>query len=144
MTKLDARRWLLIASFVLTLVVFLLFALAPAIGLPVTWDQALRLMEIVLPVFTGYVGSITLLIIRRGRRREGDAKPIPLLRLAVQGPILIFTAAALAAIVGFAVSNGANATPGSGMSVDQLAAAIAAALSLLSVSTSVVMSYLTE
>jgi len=59
MTILFARRWLILASLIVSGLVFLFVILAPVLGYPLTWDQALRIVELIVPVFFGYLGTGT-------------------------------------------------------------------------------------
>jgi hypothetical protein len=127
-----------------TAATFLLFVIGPAVGLPLKWDQALRLTEIVVPVFLSYMGSMTLFLFRRDQIAQNVPQANSLLPLLVKGPVIVFAVCIVAILVGFALSNRSSASVGTGMSVDQLAAAISAALGILTVTTSSVISYLAD
>jgi hypothetical protein len=144
MTTDAARNWIVAASLGITAVDFVFFLLAPALGFPLTFDQAVRLLEIVLPVFMGYLGSATHFLFRIPPA-DAPAEVHPpggLLGLLVRGPIIVFGLATFAAIFAFGFSNRSMATAGSGMSLDALAGSLSAALGLLSVTTNVAVSYL--
>jgi hypothetical protein len=140
----NARVWLIVASLGITSAAFGFFLLAPAIGFPLAFEQAIRLLEIVTPVFFSYLGSATYFIFHKSES-EAQVKVTgspELLALVLKGPIYVFGVAMLAAIVGFGYSNRAAAPAGAGMSVDLLAASISAALGLLAVTTNVIVSYI--
>ena len=61
------REWLVLSSLLLTgtgLVFFVFFSLAPALGFPLEYRQSLRVLEIIFPVFAGYLGSTTLFVFK--------------------------------------------------------------------------------
>lgn len=139
----SAREWLIKAGLYATGIAFVFYLLAPALHYPISYDQTPRILEVVLPVFLGYVGTATHFIFQQGDRTTAAVKlPARLLRLIVKGPLLVFGLGWLALTVAFGVSNSSSATDGSGMSVDQLSAFLATLLSLLAVSTGVAVSYL--
>lgn len=139
-----ARRWLIKASLTITGLYFVFFFTAPAMGYPLTFEQSIRILEIVLPVFLGYLGNGTYFLFKTHEpniKRTLKGSP-ELFRLLVIGPILVFAAASIAAIIAFGLSNRASAPPGSGMNVDLLAGAMSASLGLLAVTTNIIVSYL--
>ena len=137
-----ARTWLVTASLVITAAEFTFFLVAPAIGFPLTFDQAIRLLEIVFPVFLGYLGSATHFVFRSQRRAIAFQGASSLFGLVVRGPIFIFGVAVAVALWAFGYSNRLAAVPGSGMSVDALAIVLSIALGLTTVSTNVVVAYI--
>jgi hypothetical protein len=138
MTIHKARVWLINASLCTTAAIFVFFLIAPTIGYPLSFEQAVRFIEIVLPVFLGYLGTATSFIFggRHGDPKAGTKNLNELLGILVRGPVIVFAAACCAALCAFGVSNGEAASPGSGMSIDVLAGVLAAALGLLTISTS--------
>ncbi len=140
----NARSWVINASLLITAANFVFFFVAPAVGFPLTFDQAARLLEIVIPVFLGYLGSATHFLFRpyRPRAHRAPVHSSKLLGILVRGPVVVFGIATLAAIFAFGFSNRKSAPPGVGMGIDDLAGALAASLGLLAVTTSVAVSYL--
>ena len=138
MTIHKARVWLVNASLATTATVFVFFLIAPTIGYPLTFEQSIRLIEIILPVFFGYIGTATNFIFgAKYNEPADDTNNISeLLGILVRGPVIVFSLACIAALTAFGISNGENASPGSGMSLDVLAGVLAAALGLLTISTS--------
>src|SRR5262249_9229487 len=57
MNQNTARTWLVNVSLVVTGAFVIFMTLGPAIGYPLEFQQALRLTEVVIPVFLGYLGS---------------------------------------------------------------------------------------
>jgi len=139
----NARKWLITSSLRITGAVFVFFVIAPAVDFPLTFPQARGLLEIVLPVFLGYLGSASHFVFSRRTRR----KPIPMNRspelvsLLIRGPVIVFAVVSICAIAVFGYSNRISAKAGSGMSLDVLASLLSAALGLLAVTTNVAASY---
>lgn len=140
----QARLWIIKASLIVIALNFTFFLLAPTIGYPLTFEQAVRLIEIISPVFMAYLGSASYFIF--SSTQEGPEINIGgdkgMLSLLVKGPVYVFALAALSAMIAFGYSNRAEAVSGSGMSVDILSGSISAILGLLAVTTNVIVAYL--
>lgn len=144
MTIDSARKFVILTSLTATGLVFVFFLVAKPLGFPLDWDEVQRIVEVLLPVFVGYLGTATHFLFHNP---QNDASVelgsrAPLLGILIKGPIVIFTAASIAILFAFGYSNRHGAPQGSGMSVDQLAWAFTAALGILTVTTSVAVSYL--
>lgn len=144
MDVVEARTWVIKASLVITGAEFLFFLVAPALGYPLEYPEAVRLLEILVPVFFGYLGSATHFLF-------GKSTPTPLisaagaaeqLGLLVRGPVLVWGTASAGAIFAFGYTNRLNAGSAPGMNIDQLAGSLAIAMGLLTVTTNIVVSYL--
>jgi len=146
MTADEARRWLIKATLLLTGATFVFLLMAPVVGYRLAWKDAIRVFEIVLPVFLGYLGTAAQFVFQNmaGKENSGIAatQTNPFLSLLVRGPIWLFGLVIATALVAFGVSNSASAAAGTGMSADALAGVITAALGLLNVTTQVAVSYL--
>jgi hypothetical protein len=144
MTIFEARKVIIWTSLGSTAAVFVFFLVGPPLGFPLGWDQVQRVIEIVLPVFLGYLGTATHFLFKKsdpsGDLDLGDKAP--LLGILIRGPLIVFGLAVAAILFAFGFSNRTNAKPDSGMSVDQLAWALTAALGILTASTGVSVSYL--
>ena len=68
MGKEAARVWLVKASLIVTTLTFVFFIVAPAFNFPLSFGEAIRLLEIVAPVFLGYLGSATQFLFLKDRR----------------------------------------------------------------------------
>lgn len=142
----TARLWLVRASLasVGSLLAFVL--LAPLFHYPLQYQDAPRVLEICVPVLLSYLGAAVRFVTRGVR----SSAPTPnstkhesdLLGLVIKGPILVFLVVSGAAFVAFGVSNRASAPIGIGMGLDQLCTTLTIALSILTASTSVLVSYL--
>jgi hypothetical protein len=138
----QAQKSVVIASLAIVGSQILFFPVAPAIGYPLEYDQAISVLQITLPVFLGYLGVATQFVFRQPTPKPAVINLPELLPYLLWGPLAIFALASLAAIVAFGVTNGARATPGSGMTVPQLSGAVTVCLSLLTVTTNTIVSYL--
>ena len=136
----EARKWLILSSLIITGVQIIFLFSAPAFNFPLNYPKNLDLLQIISPVFLGYLGSASHFIF------QNPAPPVPVqnqfLGLLVKGPIAIYAIAIIAAFASFGYSNRVGAPIGSGMSVDNLATALSAALGILAVTTGVITSYL--
>lgn len=141
----KARKWLLLSSLTFTGTILIFFMCAPAMGYPLEFAQSLRLLEIILPVFLGYLGSAALFVFgtdqpeHRTILKEGTHE---LTAYLIKGPIIVFALALSALIIAFWRTNNANAQPGSGISVDQLSVGISLILGLLTVTTNIAVGFL--
>jgi hypothetical protein len=141
---LDLERiWAIKASLTIILASIVLLFCAPAIGYPLDFDQSIRLLQIIIPVFSGYLGLAAASIfgnaideVKLPRRR------LKLLRILLRGPIYVSaTGLAFIAIV-FGMTNRQGALPGTGMTIDQLAWSITALLGILASTTGLIVSKL--
>jgi hypothetical protein len=137
------RRWLIFASFGATGTSLLFFICAPALGYPLEPPASLRLLQLTVPVFSGYLGSMTAFVLSgRARYASPPAETSRYLPLIVKGPVLIFTIGMIASIITFGFANRLAAAPGTGMSVDSLSTSITLCLGILTVTTGAVVAYL--
>jgi hypothetical protein len=145
MTFARARMFIVLASLILAGFAVVFFLLAPYAGYPLKPFQTPRLLEIVIPVFLGYVGTATQFVFRHGhaadsQERIADGSPIG--TVLVVGPVVLFVIAEAAVVLAFGISNGKTASPGSGMNIDQLATNMTMALGLMTVATNTAVSFL--
>lgn len=140
----SARLWLIKASLSATALAFCFFIVAPACGYPLRFDQSFKLLEIILPVFVGYLGSATQFVFSKHEPvgPEVHGQRAAFVGLLVRGPILVFSLGLVSAVVAFGITNRPGAPAGTGMSVDALSGIVTAALSLQAASTGAIVSYL--
>lgn len=140
----DARKWLVTASLIITGALFLFFILAPAFHYPLQFKQARSLLEVLLPVFLGYLGSAAHFLFRvEGAPQVVRSVQSPaLLTLLLKGPVVIFTIAVTAALIAFGVMNRSGQNDGGGMTIQDLSGILSLALGLLTITTSVLSAYL--
>jgi hypothetical protein len=144
----SARKWIIISSLIVSTSTFVFFVISPALEL-LLFNQALRLLQIVFPVFIGYLASAAHFVfstrpdeaLEEGRESR-IGRHSELASILIRWPIIIFGFIMAVAIGAFAYTNRSNATLGSGMSVDQLALTLSISLGLLSATTNVAVSYL--
>lgn len=142
MTVFQARKWLIIASLGVATTSFAFFILAPVFGFPLRFSQAITILQIIFPVFLGYLGAATQFVFQRTSTAASAVKARPMMELLVKGPVIVFCIMVTVAIIAFGYSNRASAAMGEGMSVDFLAGVVTAALGLLAVTTNVIVAYL--
>lgn len=144
MTTNQARKWIIMSSLLATGSIFTFFVIAPSVGFPLEYHQAGRFIEILIPVFLGYLGSAANFVFSSADTESKNTKlrNPTLVGLLVQGPIIVFSLVVMAALVGFGLSNRRGGPPSAGLSVNDLAVMITAALGLLTVTTNVAVSYL--
>lgn len=126
-----------------TTAVLVFFLLAPALGYPLEYSQSLRILEIILPVFLGYLGSGALYVFRQDSPDDVIAfrsDSADLVGLLIKGPIIVFCLGLIALITAFGLFN--SRAQGGGMSIDQLSGGMSAILGLLTVTTNVAIAYL--
>ena len=138
-----ARRLLVWSSIIITGTLLVFFIIGPALGFPLTFEEAVRLLELDLPIFVGYLGSATQFVFQQ---QNNEKPPIvvngPLVRILIIGPLILFALANIAGLVAFGISNRPSAPAGTGMNVDLLAVITSAALSILAVTTNIAVAYL--
>jgi hypothetical protein len=136
MTVSAARKWIILASLIITGVQIVFLLAAEALHYPLKFRESMSLVEIISPVFLGYLGSATHFIFRAVSPRVLVRKEF--LGLLVKGPIVIYVIAVITAFAVFAYTN-AQGTP---MDISDLRTALSTALGILAVTTGVITSYL--
>jgi hypothetical protein len=140
MTIDSARKWLIIASLLITGLQMCFLVVAPVINYPLVYPKNLDLLQIISPVFLGYLGSASHFVF------QNQPQEVPVqnqyLGYLIKGPLGIYALVVLTAFASFGYANRASAAPGSGMSVDNLATALSLALGVLAVTTGIITSYL--
>ena len=147
MDILTARKWIIVTSFLIGTVTFIFFIVAPALEFPLLYDQAWRLLQIVFPVFLGYLASAAHFVFAGAQNDEAEraarvGRHNELAGLLIRWPIILFGILVAVAVSAFGYTNRRNAVVGTGMSVDFLATALSLLLGLLTATTNVAVSYL--
>lgn len=140
MTPDKARKWIVLASLIATGAQAVFLIVAPVAGYPLEYPKNLSLLQIVMPVMLGYLGSAAHFIFIApppAVQANND-----LLGLMVKGPIVIYCLVIIAAFAAFGYSNRQGVAIGSGMSVDSLNNAVSMSLGVLAATTGVIVSYL--
>jgi hypothetical protein len=140
MTVDEARTWLIKASLIATGSQMVFLILAPTFGFPLAWPKNLDIIQIITPVFLGYLGAATHFIF---------IVPTPAvtvnnqyLGVILKGAIYIYAAVVISAFVAFGWTNRVGAPIGSNVTVDNLTNALSAALGVLAVTTGIMSAYL--
>jgi hypothetical protein len=145
MTVDAARKWLVFSSLSITGGLLVFFLLAPAAGYPILFAQSLRVLEVLLPTFLGYIGTAAFFVFRADSSADLAVfrkTSAPLVGMLIRGPVLVFSLSLTVLIIAFGIMNSPAAPPGSGISFDQLTAGVSVILGLLAVTTNVAISYL--
>jgi hypothetical protein len=135
MTIVQARLWLVRTSLAATSALIAFIVIAPLFGYPMSFADALRVGELVFPVFFGYLGSATTFLLSPGKPSKLEAPLGPLFALLLKGPLLIFVIGTALSLVAFGVTNGRSAAAGTGIPINTLAGIITAFLGLLTITT---------
>ncbi|MET0502919.1 MAG: effector-associated domain EAD1-containing protein [Candidatus Binatia bacterium] len=138
----TARVVIVAASLVLTGLLLLFFMAAPFLGAPFNENQNenVRLIEIVLPVFLGYLGSASHFLFYRNRGREVAEDQQSLLGLMVFGSLSLFALFIVALLAIFWVSNLSDSQ--GAMDFDSLSRWFSLAMGLLACTIGIVSAYL--
>jgi hypothetical protein len=88
----SARMAIVCYSLAITgsLLIFLILAQPLGIRFDYGQEQNLRLIDVVLPTFVGYLGAASHFIFNANRGREVDEQNAPMLRVLIHGPFVIF------------------------------------------------------
>jgi hypothetical protein len=140
MTANQARKILIVSSLVITGGQLIFFLVAPSVGFPLAYPMNLSLLQIISPLFLGYLGAAAHFVFK---------DPTPqiqvnneFLGVLVVGPVAIYFIAVIAAFGAFRYSNREGAPIPGGISVENLSTALSIILSVLAATTSVLISYL--
>lgn len=136
----DARRFLILWGLIITGAQMSFLMVAPSLGFPLGYPKNLDLLQIISPVFLGYLGAASHFIFQPEEPEVSVRNQY--LELLLKGPIFIYFIAVAAAFVAFGYSNRVGATIGEGMSVENLSTALTICLGLLAVTTGILSSYL--
>jgi hypothetical protein len=144
MTVTEARSFIVKTSLIGTASIFLFIIVGKPLGYPIGWSQVQRVIEIVLPVFLGYLGSASLFIFsRRANRAEVSfGAHEALAGQLIKGSVFVFALVLSGILFAFGYSNRAGAAQDDGMDIDQFAWALTAVLGILNVSTNAAVSFL--
>jgi hypothetical protein len=140
MTAAQARLWIIRASLVSYGCAFVFFVLAPAIGYPLYYADAINVLKIIIPIFASYLGA-AVLFLGTGENVEVEEQPNAMLGLLVRWPVIIFSLGMVALLVGFPLSNGGKFS-GSGMTPNTLSLLVSILTGLLAATTGAISSFL--
>lgn len=140
MTVNQARTWVIVASLSLTLALILFAIIAPSTSYPIEYSDAMRIIQIILPVISGYLGTAAHHLFAG----DPDDRPLPRqwpwFKYLVKGPFIVLGVVMIVLIITFGLSHRPSSQ--SGMSPDMFATFVTAAVSILTLTTSVIVAQL--
>ncbi len=145
MTPEEARTWIIRTSLTLTTCVFAFLVIAPIAGYPLDpgANHVIRLLQILTPVFVGYLGSAAHFVFGDNTSAASSQQQLsPNAVLMIKGPVLAWVIMAVLSFTAYGLSNRRGVPAGSGWSFDLLSGLLTVTLSLLSATTNLAVSYL--
>ncbi len=127
------------------LMLFLLLAQPIGMRFDYLHEQNLRLIDVVLPTFLGYLGAASHFLFNANRGREVPPENVVLLRLLIHGPFVIFIIVVVALFVSYYISHRPLTTDEprvDQMSFESLSRYLSICLGLLAATVGVISSYL--
>jgi hypothetical protein len=131
MTTEDARRKLILLS-LSTTVLFSAFLIISPLFTPFSSKEALQVVQVVFPVFAGYIGAAVLFLFR-GSPTNGAIADQGLLRTLIYAPFIVFWCLAAAVLFYFYLSN--QPGHGEGMSFPELMTYVTLIISFMNITT---------
>jgi hypothetical protein len=138
MTPELARRKIVLLSLVTT-VAFACFLIVSPLFLPLSAQEAYQTVQIVFPVFAGYVGAAVIFLFR-GHGGPGTVADSEILRYMVYAPFAIFWTMGAAVMFYFFVSNLPGGVPG--MEFSQLTNYVTLLVSFMNATTGALTAFL--
>jgi hypothetical protein len=138
----SERVWLPGADLTLTGCIILFFVVSPAFGYPLTYDESYQVMQIVFPVFVGYLATAVAFVVRPVAEQQIDQQRLSVLRLLIRGPIFLFAGGILIVWLVFGYSNSGYALAGTGMTLKVFTNLHTALLAILAATTGGLIAFL--
>lgn len=104
----EARKWIIVSSLSITGVQMVFLLIAPTVGFPLPYPKNLDLLQIVSPVFLGYLGAASHFIFRNPGLSHSIQNQY--LGLLIKGSVFVYSAAIISAFGAFSYSNRGSAT----------------------------------
>ncbi len=139
-TASAARLSILVFSLAISGCLLIFLVVAPNIGFPFNSNDNYRLIEIVTPLFFGYLGSASHYVFNANGGREVDKNQQNMLMFVVIGPFMIFIAFIIIMFWVFKVSQ--TGQGGDAMTFDGLSRGFSVGLGLLAATVSIASAYL--
>ena len=136
------RLWLITADLIITGLIIVFFLVAPACRYPLTYDEAYQVMQIVFPVFVGYLAVAVAFVVRPAAEQAIDADRLKILRILLRGPIFLFVAGIVVVWIVFGISNSRFGVPGQGMTLKVFSNLHTGLLSILAATTGGLIAFL--
>ena len=86
----SERMWLITVDLIITGCVILFFLVAPLFRYPLTYDEAYGVMQIVFPIFVGYLATAVAFVVRPAAEQTVSPERRAILRMLVRGPLFLF------------------------------------------------------
>jgi hypothetical protein len=138
----SERLWLLSADLVLTGAVIVFFVVAPVFGYPLTYDESYQVMQIVFPVFVGYLATAVAFVVRPVADQQIDENRRKVLRILIRGPVVLFSVGIVIVWIVFGVSNSRFGIAGAGMTLRVFSNLHTALLAILAATTGGLIAFL--
>lgn len=137
-----ARYFIVLSSIVFLCVLFVGFALAPTLGLPISYDQSYQVVKQISPILIGYLGQCCYYIVKSTDKRDLFVKDRNLMLLMTCAPFFIFLLVFSALSWSYIVSNDVGAPPGIGMSFSRYTDWLTVLLGLFTATVSIITAWL--
>jgi hypothetical protein len=141
----EARLWIVKTSLLIMAVFGSLLIISPSTKYPLTYDQAISVFQIILPLFVGYLSTaIVFLTTRRTPPNPGPTQEFSaLLSLLVRGPVFLMALLLSIAFIVFGVENWPSTNqPSSGFEFGLLSNLVSFILSINAATTSALVAWL--
>lgn len=138
----SERIWLILADLMITGMIIIFFLVSPVFGYPLTYDEAYQVMQIVFPIFVGYLATAVAFVVRPAAEQPLTAERLRVLRFLLRGPIILFGIGIVIVWIVFGVSNAPDRAPGTGMSLKVFSNLHTGLLSLLAATTGGLIAFL--
>ena len=143
MTYNSARKWLVLSSLVMLGLYGFFLIIAPVTSYPLEYEQALQLLQVLFPLFIGYL-SAAVVFVFQGDDITSNLEVSPLLGSLVKGPFLLVFLLIATVFCAFGISNwpSESAGIGEGMPFDMLSTITSLILAIHTGTTSSLVFYL--
>jgi ABC-type dipeptide/oligopeptide/nickel transport system permease component len=137
-----ARIWLTTRSLLMISGFGLAYIIAPATRFPLSFEQALSVLQIVFPLFLGYLASAVVFVTKQDKKASEVMSGF--LRVLITWPFYVVALLSFAIFFAFGVSNwpSETANTGHGMSFDTMSSLISLVLGIHTATTSALIAYL--
>ncbi|MBY3074814.1 hypothetical protein HFO71_31380 [Rhizobium laguerreae] len=143
MTYKDARKWIVTWSFGLMTVYGAVFIVGPALRYPLAFDQSIQLLQIVFPLFLGYLSTAIVFMFEGTDAPPAIATP-ELLGLLTKGPFVAASIMSLALFVAFWIANSTDSGSAlsDSMSFETFSSIFSLVIGIYTATTSALVAYL--
>lgn len=138
------RNWLVVASLCVTAIVSVFFIVAPGLDYPLEFSESLEIIQIIVPVFFGYLGSSAQFAFGASKSKDAvlSADRMRLVRILTRWPVYTYILIVATAMFVFGYTNREGADPNNAMTYPMFKVFMTGTLALLAATTSAAASYL--